>query len=393
MIIAGIIFLCFLLIGITTGSNTSVGWSEITDNASFSPRFGHTTVVFNDKLWVIGGAMNWGEPFSDVWSSSDGKNWTLETDNAGFGPRYYHGTAVFGGRIWVIGGLANYTKMNDIWSSSDGRNWTRVVKKADFDPRLAPQVVVYKDRIWVIGGMGPYTMDDVWSSPDGINWTLQTSHAGFQPRYGAGITEFKDRLWVIGGYYYLPYESSAIMEGTLNDAWSSDDGCNWIQETSNGAFERREIVPLTVFDNMIWIIGGGITTPGMESLYNTVWSSADGKNWSLKTGNPGFAPRYLNTAVTFHNALWTIGGATPFPKNDVWTYQPINETYSSQNKTVSVNSSIISNETLPAIPTKNSSLTPVPTKSGVDPIILIFFIFAIFSILRYIQRDNKNNRE
>src|SRR5262249_39588896 len=72
----------------------------------FSPRWDHTSVVFDNKMWVIAGYDDAPEiNLRDVWSSSDGQAWTLVKAEAAFGPRLDHTTVVFNNKMWVIGGL------------------------------------------------------------------------------------------------------------------------------------------------------------------------------------------------------------------------------------------------------------------------------------------------
>src|SRR5687768_15304510 len=70
-----------------------ITWTQATEWAAFSGRRSHTGVVFNDKMWVIGGfEPGIGTNFykNDVWSSPDGVNWTQETGAAAFPGRYGH---------------------------------------------------------------------------------------------------------------------------------------------------------------------------------------------------------------------------------------------------------------------------------------------------------------
>ena len=43
----------------------SIKWTEITSNANFTGRSGHSCLVYDNKLWVIGG--DDGNPQNDVW--------------------------------------------------------------------------------------------------------------------------------------------------------------------------------------------------------------------------------------------------------------------------------------------------------------------------------------
>jgi hypothetical protein len=98
-------------------------WSEATASASFSPRFDHSSVVYNGKMWVVGG-FNGATALGDVWSSPDGVNWTEFTAAAAFGPRVDFSMVVYNGFIWVIGGTTGTGGFNDVWYSSDGGTWT-----------------------------------------------------------------------------------------------------------------------------------------------------------------------------------------------------------------------------------------------------------------------------
>lgn len=44
------------------------------DNIGFNRRVNHTSVVFDDKMWLTGGSQNRGF-YSDVWYSNDGINY------------------------------------------------------------------------------------------------------------------------------------------------------------------------------------------------------------------------------------------------------------------------------------------------------------------------------
>jgi hypothetical protein len=57
------------------------GWIQSASSAPWSGRYGHTSVVFDNKIWVIGG-YNGNNLLNDIWYSSDGINWTLATNFA-----------------------------------------------------------------------------------------------------------------------------------------------------------------------------------------------------------------------------------------------------------------------------------------------------------------------
>jgi len=338
------LFLLLHFSGITSAEAPEYSnWTEISAQADFGPRYDFGTAVFNNQLWVIGGHIQdgylWGCPenstcdTNDVWASPDGENWTEITDNASFSPRSGPGTAVFRDRLWVIGGFGK----NDIWSSPDGKNWTLVTENAGFSPRGDAGILVFQDRLWVISGGNIYDLkNDVWSSPDGKNWSEVTGNAGFSPRYGRGVAVFDDRLWIIGGAGDSGYTDNAtgytyISEGGSNDVWSSSDGKNWTLVTADAPFKKIEFTSVTVFGDRLWIVGGGVweTMPMVPRFvlphaFNKVWSSADGRNWTIETEDAGFSPRFLHGVSTFRNGIWVLGGTDNNQiSGDIWHLQSL----------------------------------------------------------------------
>lgn len=198
---------------------------------AFPRRHSHTSVVFKNKLWVMGGED--GVARNDVWNSADGRTWTQVTDAAAFSARTRNASVVFNNRLWVIGGIEGSNQArNDIWSSGDGATWTRVTAAAAFPARQSHTSVVFNKKIWVIGGSdGDSQKNDVWSSLDGVTWTRITAEAAFSARAGHTSVVFNKKIWVIGG--------SDNSSHPKNDVWSSADGVTWTQATSAAAFSAR----------------------------------------------------------------------------------------------------------------------------------------------------------
>jgi len=237
-------------------SSDGISWTEEVPNnlsSSFTPRTNHSTVIFQNKIWVIGGGGLSNTFYNDVWSSPDGINWTQETGNATFAGRFGHSSVVFDNRLWVIGGRDGSSYFSDVWSSTDGVNWTIESNNSAFLPRGHHSSAVFQDKIWVIGGYASGNRNDVWSSIDGVNWIEETANAAFSERRGQSTTVFKDRIWVIAGYLN-------------NDVWSSRDGINWTEEIANADFNGRGEQANIVFNDKLWIVGGW-----MGSLLDDVW--------------------------------------------------------------------------------------------------------------------------
>ena len=279
---------------------TSGTWHQATESPAWSARILHTSVVFNDKLWVIGG--NDGSRQDDVWYSEDGVNWTQATSSAAWSARYAHTSVVFDDKLWVIGGNDGNGYEGDVWYSIDGVNWTQATDSAGWSARSSHTSVVFYDKLWVIGGHDSSSpKNDVWYSTDGVNWTQTTSSAAWSERTYHTSVVFDDKLWVIGG------------GSRKNDVWYSTDGVNWTQATSSATWSERTYHTSVVFEDKLWVIGGNDF-----SRKNDVWYSTDGVNWTQATSSATWSERYYHTSVVFDGKLWVIGGNDGSYEDDVW---------------------------------------------------------------------------
>jgi hypothetical protein len=330
---------------ITPGSGSQ--WELSCYSTGFAGRRLHTSLVFGGKMWVIGGqggfedfSYVWSfEDFNDVLNSMDGITWTQPVLHAGFEPRSGHSSVVFNGKMWVIGGYDDTNKkmFGDVWSSSDGVNWDLETASPAFGPRCGQTSVVFNNRIWVIGGANDAVVakNDVWSSADGINWVQETASAGFAPRAFHSSVVHDGRIWVIDGY-------NEIVD-FFNDVWYSFDGKNWVKAVDEAPFAKRYGSSALSFGGKIWVIGGNAVFP-----VNDVWSSPDGVAWSMDTGNSEFTGRVFHSSVVFNNKMWVINGELESGLvADVWHSPPGQPTTPTPAYTATLTP--VSTPTMPAI--------------------------------------------
>jgi hypothetical protein len=208
-------------------------WICATDSAAWSARLWYTSVVFGNKVWVLGGFVG-----DDVWYSTNCVNWTLATASAGWLPRGGHTSAVFNDRIWVLGG-GDYrgNHLNDVWNSTDGVNWVQATDSAEWSGRFGHTSVVFDNKMWVLGGESqghPFGSNDVWNSIDGVNWTQATDSAEWHRRYGLTAFSFDDKIWILGG----------VDVDFYNDVWFSTGlGIEEERTTLNAKRLMPEIYP------------------------------------------------------------------------------------------------------------------------------------------------------
>ena len=241
-------------------SSDGIQWQQATPTAGWTPRLAAGAVVFKEKMWILGGIedyktwifgmgdndeVNTEHLKNDVWCSADGETWELATRNAGWCPRAFHQAVVFEGRIWVLGGGTHGLKqqlLNDVWSSEDGVNWTRETQAAPWRPRLWFSSIVYRDRMWVLGGFSDESNTsqhlnyrDVWYSKNGKNWTELKSDVIWTARHEHSAFVFQDKIWIAGGKRDVPHLESPTAaidhdRALVSDVWSLHVPESWFND-------------------------------------------------------------------------------------------------------------------------------------------------------------------
>ncbi len=300
-------------------------WQLATQQAAFSARDSTAHVVFQNKLWLLGG---W-TPVraNEVWFSDDGFVWTKVAEGAPWKSRNLASAVVHQNRILLLAGAATdgNEMLGDVWSSSDGKNWSILTERADWPARAAATAVVYNDRVWLMGGQTNAKRDesnvhfaDVWTTTDGAKWSQVTGRAAWGPRSMHGSVVFNNRIWVIGGGLYSDFTTNYA------DAWSSMDGFQWTRETATAPWPNRRFHKTVVFDNAIWLVGGVHYGAGPPYNRSDVWSSRDGINWVELASRSPWESRHEMALFAFKNKLWVVGGGGENDAvfNDVWIFDP-----------------------------------------------------------------------
>lgn len=302
-------------VGFTPGS----AWTN-SFNAPWQGRDFHATVMFKDKLYVIGGRNSALVALSDVWCTDDGQNWQQVVSGAPWGTRFKMNVVVLNNRMYLIGGNSSAgVPYNDVWVTDDGVNWSLVTGSAAWSARYAPGVVVYNNGIWVLGGNnGAANLNDVWFSTDGSNWVQMVNNAAWSIRSEHKALVFNDRLWIIGGL-------AAGAGG--REVWWTVDGITWTMATNTAFASTLYAFGATVYNGAMWVACGFEVAVGYK---DDVWSSTDGATWNLVTAAFGGTQRFGVSLDVFRappgvstiNAptLYLMGGSdgTPTYWNSIW---------------------------------------------------------------------------
>jgi hypothetical protein len=315
-------------------------WVKVTLDAPFAPRDGAGALVFQGRMWLLGG-WNPGDKLhfpricnNEVWNSHDGLAWTLVKQNTfvdntfdstgDWEGRHTAGYVVYDDKMWIVGGDVNQGHYhNDVWNSTDGRTWARVNRGRDvpWGPRALHYTLVFQGKIWVMGGqtMPGFAQSkeifyrDIWNTTDGVHWEQITPKEPFWAARGmiGGSAVFRDRIWILGGGTYDT--PTTPTRRFYNDVWSSPDGLNWQRHLELAPWEPRQYHDVAVFDDRLWVLEGW-----NKGNRNDVWYSADGTNWYELPDTP-WKPRHAASVFVHDNSLWMVAGNNMQP--DVWRLQ------------------------------------------------------------------------
>ena len=227
-----------------------MGWTLANANVPFGGRARASVAVFLDQLFVVGGtaAMSSWACQADSWSSANGIDWT----NAGTTPftRAGHSLVVFNQQLVLIGGLDCATQTNQVWATSDGLSWVRQTDPL-FSARAFHSTVVFNSSIVVIAGSGDSSdLNDVWAASDlSLPWSNTCAAGAFAARHGAATAVFNGRIFLQGG------------AGNLSDMWvSANDGVSWTQ-VAGTPFPGMEGPSMVVFNGRLYLMGGDTGVP------------------------------------------------------------------------------------------------------------------------------------
>ncbi len=303
-----------------------VDWIKETDRAEWQPRDSCGEVVFQNKLWIMGGWFDsYAAPPRDIWSSSHGKTWEKIVAEAPWKYSDLAMTLTFQDRMWIMGGwyngrLEGHGATSEVWSSADGAHWELATQQAGWSPRIASGIVEFKDRMWILGGTENYYFgddsslkNDVWSSANGTDWKLETANAPWSARAYLQAIVHDGKIWVMGGGNYVPEYHAK------NDVWFSEDGVAWELATDAAPWSPRLWFSAVTYRDHMWVLGGWSNNPSQN--WGDVWHSKDGKSWNALKSNTIWKERHEHSAYVFQDKIWVAGGHAKPLSNEVWSLQ------------------------------------------------------------------------
>ena len=262
------------------------------------PRDGASSVLYNGKIYCIGGRINTSSNESTATVEVfDGTSWTFGPPLTG--PRRNFMCSTDGRYIYVAGGVYNfYTDAQNSFTIErfDGVRWQLLPYQTNISRLYAP-AVFYSNRMYMIGGYNQSS-----STINSVEYMTIPTDTGTVQSYATSTTEtirsaghcvYNGQLYIIGGF------TGSASVNTVK-RW---DGVSWTIESGNIGTARYSI-GCAVSGGFIYIVGGFNGT----TYYNTVQRYSIAGGWVTMANYP------LSVAsvslVVYNGKLYGIGGNT-----------------------------------------------------------------------------------
>jgi uncharacterized membrane protein len=202
-------------------------------------------------MWVIGGRDDSLNYKNDIWYSTDGVNWIQATASAGWSPRYLHTSVVYDGKMWIIGGFdSSYGHKNNVWYSTNGVDWTQVIATQ----RPPTTLSIFPPYFTLFPGYSGQVQSLIATLRDSNNnpipnKTITCSATSGSINPSSGTT---DALGQFSAVYTAPTVTAGTSV-TITMSFAGDDQYSSSSATSSG------IAATQVTENILALTGGNVT--------------------------------------------------------------------------------------------------------------------------------------
>lgn len=323
--------------------------TKLISNADFSNREDFEALVFDNKIWVLGGydCSARGDDDSyieDVYSSEDGINWTLVTDDVPWKGRRGLAATVCGDYMYISGGFevdqAGGTDSrgykNDLWRSTDGITWEEITSSAPWTARMNHGMLADEtnDMIYIFGG---FNADDITYFADMYQYNIETGEwsevtddMGLGARAGFAYCKVGNVFYLQGGSFKNATQSSSGRADSTVTDWASlweynldNETAGWTNLPTPTSGSTRSEHSLISYDDKLWMFSGksnsSLYFSKNSNTYATQYYDSNSLSWAKDSDGAIVEPRYSYECVLFNDKILLIGGySNDGPQNDVW---------------------------------------------------------------------------
>ncbi|HSU26927.1 MAG TPA: hypothetical protein VLJ68_00985 [Chitinophagaceae bacterium] len=211
--------------------------------------------------------------------------WTELTSHAAFPKSYNFRLLSIRDTLWAFHAAGN-------WYSLDGKTWTKSSLTNSIGNLAFLDYVVFKNAVYGLGhfdgNIEKYSLTSpIYKSTDLKKWTVLANNSNLPKRFFYHPFVFNEKIWIIGG-------GNGITK--YADIWNSTDAVHWTQQADHLPFGKRQGSQFVVFHNRIYM------------LNNDVWSSADGIAWKKETNEIYIGESIFGYAsVVYDDKIWLLG--------------------------------------------------------------------------------------
>jgi len=271
-------------------------WTNLPDMPT--ARYGHCSVVFQEKIWVIGGKSRLNMTMSEVDCFDLNTGQWLDDVPDMITPRFNASALVHQGKIFVFGGSGFLTnKLNSVEYYDPQTNSWHEFEAMNYE-REGLTSVVLNDTLFVLGGTSgngwitqPLDIVEYWHEQSS-SWKVSNHWRLRMPRVAMQSLVINNMVFTFGGVSVAPLNQVEM--------YQSGHGSLWLSPLPR---ERFYFASVAVRDSIFCLGGYGITgTMDSIDFYNVktnTWATLD---MTLT------APRAGLSAVEYDGAIYIFGG-------------------------------------------------------------------------------------
>ena len=304
-------------------ANGTVGTWTTSGNPFSVARSGHTSVVYNNFLYVLGGTTG-ASNRNDVQYAPikpDGSIGAWTTSNAFASARYGHTTVAYNGIIYVMGGFTTVDK-NDVQYAMINANgsvgiWRTTTAFGTI--RDSHTSIAANGYIYIAGGASAPDLADIqFTKVDPAGATSTYNGASTPPTvartYGAGVA-YNGFIYILGGCTVIATDTCTTASTAVSFASIAADGTlGSYADTANALPAAVGMGTAVAYEGRLYYIAGRPTsTTVTATIYLTTISSTTGNTtavWTTVAAPTGLTARYGHASVLYNGKLYVIGGCT-----------------------------------------------------------------------------------
>jgi len=249
-------------------------WKRIDNQGTFHPkeRFAHSAVIFQDSIFIFAGKDIKGNVCNDILQFNFANRRWNEIQSKGIlpSPRYGHTSIVKGNSMFVFGGADNHSEtLGDLQRFNFETNEWILVKADGTAPsrRLCHCACLFKDgrteSMFIFGGCyGSQEFNDIHKYEFDTNtWTLLNTSGTTPPELaGSSMAVYGSCIYFFGGYYRSGKNSNELYQFEV-------DQCKWTKLEIKRCPTARSSSSMIVNQDCLWMTGGQT----LNELFNDLW--------------------------------------------------------------------------------------------------------------------------